>query len=62
VDQFKLKPEACSDGLFRGYYGLDRINSVAVRVRAQIFNNVIHQVSGDNLIQAFLGLDGTKAN
>ena len=62
VDRSKLKPEACTAGLFKGYYGLDRINSVAVRDRAQVFNNLIHKVSNeDNLIQAFRGLDGTKA-
>lgn len=61
VDLSKLKPEACSDGLFKGYYGLDRINSVAMRDRTQVFGNLIHHVSEDNLIQAFRGLDGTKA-
>jgi len=61
VDRFKLKPQACADGPFKGYYGLDRINSVAMRNHKAVFNNLAHHVSEDNLIQAFRGLDGSKA-
>lgn len=61
VNQFKLKPQACADGLFKGYYKLDGINSVAMRDKAQVFRNLIHHVNEDNLIQAFRGLDGSKA-
>lgn len=61
MDRFKLKPQACADGSFKGYFGLDRINSVAIRDRKTIFNNLIHHINEDNLIQAFRGLDGSKA-
>jgi RNA-directed DNA polymerase len=61
VDQFKLKPQACVDGPFKGYYKLDWINSVAMRDPARVFDNIIHHVNEDNLIQAFRGLDGSKA-
>ncbi len=61
VDRLKLKPEPCAVGAFKGYYRLDWINSVAVRDRARVFNNLIHHVNEDNLIQAFRGLDGSKA-
>jgi group II intron reverse transcriptase/maturase len=61
VDRFKLKPQACTDGPFKGYYGLDRINSVATRDRTQVFNNLMHLIDEDNLVQAFRGLDGSKA-
>ena len=61
VNQFSLKPEPCSDGPFKGYYKLDRINSVAVRDRNAIFNNLSQLVNEDNLRQAFRGLDGSKA-
>ena len=61
VDRFKLKPQACADGLLKGYYGLDRINSVAMRDRSAVFSNLIHHVDEDNLMQAFRGLDGSKA-
>ena len=61
VDQFKLKPQACADGSFKGYFGLDRINSVGMRDKAAVFSNLIHHVNEDNLIQAFRGLDGSKA-
>ena len=61
VDRFKLKPQACADGPFKGYYGLDRINSVGLRDKALVFNNLIHHLNEDNLSQAFRGLDGSKA-
>lgn len=61
MDRLKLKPEPCAVGAFKGYYRLDWINSVAVRDQARVFNNLIHHVNEDNLIQAFRGLDGTKA-
>ena len=61
VDQFSLKPEPCADGVFKGYYKLDRINSVAVRDRSAVFNNLSQLLNEDNLRQAFRGLDGSKA-
>ena len=56
-----LKPEPCADGAFRGYYKLDRINSVAKRDHNTIFNNLSQLLSEDNLRQAFRRLDGSKA-
>lgn len=61
VDRFKLKPQACTDGPYKGYYGLDRINSVAVKNREAVFNNLMHHVNEENLRQAFRVLDGSKA-
>jgi RNA-directed DNA polymerase len=61
VNLSSLKPEPCADGAFKGYYKLDRINSVAVRDRNAVFNNLSQLVSEDNLRQAFRGLDGSKA-
>ena len=61
VNQSSLKPEPCADGAFKGYYKLDRINFVALRDQAQVFNNLSQLVNEDNLRQAFRGLDGSKA-
>ena len=61
VNQFRLKPEPCAVGPFKGYYKLDRINSVAARDRQTVFNNLIQLLSEENLVQAFRGLDGSKA-
>lgn len=61
MNRSKLKPDACADGPFKGYYGLDRISSVATRDKTPVFNNLIHHVNDENLVQAFRGLDGKKA-
>ena len=61
VDRFKLKPQACADGPLKGYYGLDRISSVAAKDHDVVFCNLVHHVNEDNLLQAFRGLDGSKA-
>ena len=61
MDRFKLQPQPCLDGSLKGYYRLDWINSVAMRDPARVFDNIIHHVNDDNLIQAFRGLDGSKA-
>lgn len=61
VNQSSLKPAPCADGPFKGYYKLDRINSVALRDRKAVFNNLSQLVNEDNLRQAFRGLDGSKA-
>lgn len=61
MNQSSLKPEPCADGAFKGYYKLDRINSVALRNRDAVFNNLSQLVNEDNLRQAFRGLDGSKA-
>ena len=61
VNQFKLQPEACATGPFKGYYKLDWINSVAVRDRKQVFKSLLHHVNADNLAVSFRRLDGSKA-
>lgn len=61
VNQSKLKPQPCADGTFKGYYKLDWINSVAIKNRDVVFKNIIHHINEDNLLQAFRGLDGSKA-
>ena len=61
VNRFSLQPPPCADGAFKGYYKLDRIESVATRDREAIFNNLSHLVNEENLLQAFRGLDGSKA-
>ena len=61
VDRISLKPQPCADGPFKGYYKLDRINSVATNTPSTVFNNLMHLVSEDNLKRAFRGLDGAKA-
>ena len=61
VDRFKLKPDPCAAGVFKGYYRLDWINSVAKKDANQVFNNLMHHMHEDNLRQAFRGLDGSKA-
>lgn len=61
VNQSRLKPPPCADGAFKGYYRLDWIGSVAARDHNVVFKNLIHHVNEDNLVQAFRGLDGSKA-
>lgn len=56
-----LKPQPCADGIFKGYYKLDRINSVAKKDRSAVFSNLSQLLSEGNLEQAFRGLDGSKA-
>jgi len=62
VNQFKLTPEPCADGTFKGYVGLDRINSAAVKRTTDRFCNLMHHLSEFNLRQAFRKLDGAKAS
>lgn len=61
VDQFKLKPDFCADGSFKGYSKLHWINSAAIKNPSGVYNNLIHHINEDNLITAFRGLDGSKA-
>ncbi len=61
VNQFRLKPPPCADGVFKGYYKLDWIKSVATKDRNAVFRNLMHHIHEDNLLQAFRGLDGSKA-
>lgn len=58
---FKLTPEPCSDGPFKGYVRLDRINSAARNNPDQKFKALLQQFTVENLRQAFRSLDGSKA-
>ncbi len=61
VNPFKLSPEACTDGPFKGYERLDWINSAATKDKEARFMNLMHHFSVENLRQAFRQLDGNKA-
>ena len=61
VNQFKLSPDACAAGPFKGYEKLDWINSAASRESTGRFMNLMHHLSVNNLRQAFQQLDGSKA-
>lgn len=61
VNRFKLSPEPCADGPFKGYERLDWINSAAKKNENQVFMNLMHHLSLGNLRQAFRQLDGNKA-
>jgi RNA-directed DNA polymerase len=62
VNRFKLTPEACTDGPFKGYVGLDRINLAAVKGTTDKFTHLMHHLNEVNLRQAFRQLDGAKAS
>ena len=61
TNSFRLKPEACPDGPYKGYYGINGISLAAKKNPSLVFNNLIHHLNEDNLTQAFRRLDGTKA-
>jgi hypothetical protein len=61
VNQFKLSPEACKAGPYKGYERLDWINSAASRNREARVMNLLHHFNVNNLRQAFRQLDGSKA-
>src|SRR5258708_39859020 len=62
VNRDKLTPEACTDGPFKGYVGLDRINSAALRGTADRFTHLMHHLNESNLRRAFREGDGAKAS
>jgi RNA-directed DNA polymerase len=62
VNRFKLTPEACAAGPFKGYIGLERINSAAARGTTDKFTHLMHHLNEFNLRQAFRQLDGAKAS
>jgi len=62
VNRFKLTPEACTDGPFKGYVGLDRINSAAKKETTDRFTHLMHHLNEFNLRPAFRKLDGAKAS
>jgi group II intron reverse transcriptase/maturase len=55
-------PEACADGPFKGYIGIDRISSAAAKGTADRFCNLMHHLNESNLRQAFRECDGAKAS
>src|ERR1700730_13518564 len=62
VNRLKLTPEACTDGPFKGYVGLDRINYAAIKGTADRFTHLMHHLNEFNLRQAFRECDGAKAS
>lgn len=61
VTQFKLSPDTCADGPFKGYERLHWINSAALANREMRFGNLLHHFTPGNLWQAFRQIDGNKA-
>ena len=61
VNQFKLSPDVCTVGLFKGYERLHWINLAALKNTETVFMNIMHHFSVENLKQAFRQLDGNKA-
>ena len=61
VNQFKLSPDVCADGPFKGYERLHWINSAALADREKKFGNLFHHFTIGNLRQAFRQIDGNKA-
>ena len=61
ANRFKLTPEPCSNGPFKGYVRLDRINSAARSKPDQKVKALVQQFTVENLRQAFRSLDGSKA-
>jgi RNA-directed DNA polymerase len=61
VNQFRLAPEVCKDGPFKGYSRLDWIHSAASRRPTQRSGSVMHHFTAGNLQRAFQELSGSKA-
>ena len=61
VNRYRLTPEACADGPYKGYVGIDRINSAASKRTTDRFTHLMHHLNEFNLVQAFRQLDGAKA-
>jgi group II intron reverse transcriptase/maturase len=61
VNQFRLSPDTCADGPFKGYERLHWINSAALANRELRFGNLLHHFTPGNLRQAFRQIDGNKA-
>lgn len=58
----RLMPEACTDGPFKGYTGLDRIGAAARKLgEGERMTHVMHHFNEANLRQAFRRIDGNKA-
>ena len=61
VTQFRLAPEVCKDGPFRGYARLDWIHSAARKRPTERVGALMHHFTVDNLRRAFQELSGSKA-
>ena len=62
ASQSKLMPEACTDGPFKGYIGLDWISSAATKLsEGERMTTLMHHFHTENLREAFRQCDGNKA-
>lgn len=62
TNRSKLIPEPCTDGMFKGYVGLERISSAIHKLGPEEkMTNLVHHINEFNLCQAFRRLDGAKA-
>lgn len=61
VTQFRLAPEVCKAGPFKGYARLDWIHSAARKRPAEKVHALMHHFTVDNLRRAFQELDGSRA-
>lgn len=62
ADQSKLMPEACADGPFKGYIGIDWISRAARKLgKEERMTTLMHHFHTENLRQAFRQCDGSKA-
>jgi len=60
--QSRLVPEACTDGPFKGYTGIDRIEAAARKLgKDERLTHVMHHFNEPNLRQAFRQIKGNKA-
>lgn len=58
----RLVPEACADGPYTGYTGIDRIEAAARKLRiGERLTHVMHHLNEENLRQAFRQIKGNKA-
>src|SRR3989338_9757992 len=62
ASRWKLTPEACAEGPYKGYVGIDRISSAAEKLKSgERMTNLMHHLSEENLRAAFRSVDGNKA-
>lgn len=61
TNRFKLTPEPCTDGPFKGYVRLNWISAAAKRDENLVMNNLLHHFNVENLRQAFRQLSEKKA-
>ena len=53
VNQYRLTPEACKDGPYKGYARLDWIHSAARRKPNERCGALMHHINAANLRQAY---------